>query len=1035
LTARARLLLIVCFFFSGATGLVYEVVWSRYLQLVFGSTTDSIAAVLCIYMAGLGIGAAWLGRFVDRWANPARLYALLEIGVGGFALASPVLFRAVTATYAALQGWLDLPPGPATGLKVLLSAVALGVPTLLMGGTLPALRAALGAQGGRSIGRLYAANTVGAAAGSALAGYVLIEALGLWRTLVCTAAANLAIAALALWIARAASRQVAAPAARRWTTSPTAFYLGAGILLSGALAMLYEIVWTRLLTLVLGPSTYAFSTVLVVFLVGIGVGSAVQARTTHRVRGAAAFATTQLLSASAVALLLLAFEALPALTLYARLLPQLDGPRFLYAQVAFAGILFLPPALLAGYALPLCIASLADDESRAGTDVGDLYLVNTGGAILGSLVTGFALVPLLGTEGTLRLGIGIGALFGACGLFFARGWARAAFPLCGAAVLGFALLAPPWDPNVMDAGVGWGPKPKYETRLEAARILSKSPSRLLFWEEGRNATVSVRRHRAGAHTLYVGGKPDASDAGDMPTQVFSGVLPVLAHPDARRVLVVGMGSGVTADRVLSAAEVEHVDLVEMEEAVVRAGAHFSHVNNDVVDNPRVRLLILDARSHLATTRERYDIIISEPSNPWMAGISTLFSSDYYRLAQERLTEGGLFAQWMQLYSMDAGTLRMLLATFASSFAHAQLWYLTEGDLLLLGSPEPVAFSLAAMRRMIGRSPRLRGELRSLWSAERAEDVFGHYILGDRLLREVVGPSPEVATDDDNPVEFRAARALYRRTGDHLRRLWDIKLRAADLLPPLRDGEVFEASRWLAIARGCPHRRTALAAARRAAALAADDAEVRAVLARRLLEGGRLNEAEEWLEGTGKWEASLRLSLAVARERLDEAEALLTAHPTLRRGRFAALPVEARAKRGDLEGAWAAAREAVARLRSAPRTARRKAAEELVEQITSLAQQTRRWRRAAGLLTRPGWGDAAEYARLRALAGFFDRLGDATQALAAVEKLERFGTLVPGLLEIKERSLWALGDYVAAKKVAAWLAHADHRGRRLLLADP
>ena len=1033
LTARARVLLVVCFFLSGATGLIYEVVWSRYLMLVFGSATDSVAVVLCIYMAGLGIGAAWIGRRVDRGANPTRLYALLEVGVGLFALASPLLFRGVAAAYAAVQGRLDLSPGPSTMLKIGLSVIALFAPTLLMGGTLPALRAALGSQGGRSIGRLYAANTMGAAGGTALAGFVLIEAAGLWRTLLFAALCNLGIALGALALARGRAREPAPPCRREWTLDAAGWYLGVGALLSGALAMLYEIVWTRLLTLVLGPSTYAFSTVLVVFLVGLGLGSALQAKSAAR--GATALAVVQILSAAAVALLIPVFDALPTLTLYARRLPGLSGTHFLWGQVLFAAILFLPPALLAGFSLPLCIASLRTDESRVGADVGDLYLCNTGGAILGSVLTGFLLVPVLGTENTLRLGIATSALFGLAGGLFGRGLLRHGLLAGGLLLVALAVVAPRWDRNVMDCGIGWRGNPRFRTRLDAQRLLRTSPSELLFWEEGKNATVSVRRHAAGNVTLYVGGKPDASDISDMPTQAFIGALPLLARPDTRRALVVGMGSGVTADRIAGVGNVKHVDLVELEEAVVRASVHFRHVNHDVMRNPRVHLHLTDARSFLNATDRRWDLIVSEPSNPWMAGVSALFSRDYYDQARRRLTQGGLFAQWMQLYLLDADTLRLLFATFASSFPHTQVWYLEEGDLLLLGSPTPIRFSLARMRQQVAASSLLTEDLRVWWGVEHIEDIFGRYLLSDGLLREIVGADPVVATDDRNPIEFRAARGLHGQSADHLRRLWDIKLRAGDLVPPLSEGEVSLAARWLAIARGCPHPPTALQAARRAVALAPADPGARTTLVKQLIEANHLDEAERTLPGTGRDEPSLRLTAALARGRLGEVEALLSAHPELARARAEVVMARARMDRGDTAGAYSAIDRALAKLGEEREADRRETARRLVHEVAALAEQTGDWRRGADLLRLPAWGEMARYARSHILAGFHMRLGQDARALAVLAELERFGPLEPGLLEIKRQALHAAGDHRAARAVGAWLAHADGRGEPLRLGSP
>jgi spermidine synthase len=1038
-----RLLLLGCFLLSGATGLVYEVVWSRYLQLVFGSSTDSVAVVLAIYMAGLGAGAAACGRFVDRGANPVRVYAALEAGVAVFALASPPLFAGISWIHASLQGRLDLGPGAATALKALLSMVALGAPTLLMGGTLPALMAALGSERGRSIGRLYAANTVGAAGGAAISGFLLIEALGLWRTLLCAAVANLLIAGLALAVGRrgvAAATPVAAER-RRWLHSPAAAYLATGAALSGALAMFHEIAWSRLLTLVLGPSTYAFSAVLIAYLVGIALGAALHARTAARIRGPAALAATQIASAAVMAALLLAFDAIPLLALYARRLPALQGPQFLHVQVLLAALLLVPPAIVAGYTLPLCIASLAGDGRRTGTDVGDLYLFNTGGAILGSALTGFVLIPAIGSEHTVRLGIVLPAAFALAGAHrAATGARRLALAAAGLGAIAVATIAPRWDRSALDSGAGWR-EPRFRTRLEARAAIRQTPSETLFWEEGRNATVSVRRHPDGTRTLYVSGKADASDRNDMPTQAFLGTLPMLAHPEARRVLIVGLGSGVTAGRVAAFAPLRpdlRIDVVELEEAVVRASEHFADLHGDVLHERGVRLLVMDARGHLAATRERYDLIVSEPSNPWLAGVSTLFSRDHYLAARRRLNPGGVYAQWIQMYSMDAGTLLRLIATFAASFGHVQAWNVGPGDLMLLGAAAPISFSVRDLRAQAERLPWLRADLEAYWRSVRVEDLFGRFLLGDGLVREITASVP-IVTDDRNPIEFRAARALYGTHVDHLLRLWDIKLRAGERLPPIRGEPPAEADLWRAAAIACPHAPTGIAAARRALDLRPDDGEARATLVRRLVGERRFDEAERAIPGSGRVEPDLRLALAVARERWTDVEALLAARPDLDAspppGPALVSVLRARREAGDVEGAWRAAERAVTaitRTRAGGDVDRRDAIPMWTTEIVDLARATHMWRRGAELLEDPRWGKRAEFGRLVARAECLDGAGDARGVLETLDAARRFGPLGAPLLEMRRRALAARGEARAARELAAVLERDAARAAPLWL---
>ena len=632
-------LLAVCFFASGFTGLVYELAWLRRLQLTFGSTTYSVTAILAAFMAGLGFGSYLLGRAVDRrrW-NGVRVYALLELCIGLYAAVSLPLLGVAEGLFAAIQSGLALGHGGATLLKFALAFPVLALPAGLMGGTLPALvrgvlhrRSSLGG----AVGWLYGLNTAGAALGTGLSGFVLIEAIGLWKSVALAGAINISVGALVLallhvWQDRPEGDDADEPSAdadattsdddppadpapsadppepfRRHLKNLPVLFCAASVVLTGALSMLYEVAWTRMLSLTVGSSTYAFTIVLSIFLVGIALGSMLYgalcrlAGPNHTPRP---LTLAWLLFGLAVyaALTLAAIPHLPLLMLWVNQLPGATFTRVMLFQTGMALAVLLVPTLILGAALPLSMAiiSRALGLGAVGRDVGGVYLANTGGTIVGSVLTGFALIPLLGTQTTLVAGLCANIALAAVGLaLFCRGiWRRAVFSSLAVAVALWAVDRPAWPAWVFDHGL------HYQHRLKPAedpvivqRRLRRQPSSLLFFEEGVNATISVRAHND-AVTLFVNGKPDASTKDDMPHQSLLGLVPALAHPKPRTVGLVGWGSGVTAHTLTFFPEIERIDVAEIEPAVLRASEHFSSVNGNAHRHPKVHVVVDDARS-------------------------------------------------------------------------------------------------------------------------------------------------------------------------------------------------------------------------------------------------------------------------------------------------------------------------------------------------------------------------------------------------------------------------------------------------------
>jgi spermidine synthase len=771
-------IIFACFFLSGATGLIYQVVWLRMLGLVFGHTVYAITTVLAAFMGGLALGSYLFARVSARIRNLIGAYGWLEIGIGVSCALIPLLVGVTSALYLSLHRAFGFSYDTFNLAQFALGFVLLLVPTTLMGGTLPVLSQAFVTQGsglGQKVGALYATNTFGAVVGVVLAGYLVLPALGIRLTVAIAAAANLLVGALAIALSR------------RWPLAPTAdtepqvvvrkvagatpafdvarlpalLTVGA-IGLSGAASMIYEVAWTRALALVIGSSTYAFTSMLLAFLVGIAGGSALYSWLWGRRRALlTTFAKLQVGIAAAVIMIVLLFERMPELFLAA--LGRSDSPPFIQVvQFLVSAASLLPSTLLIGATFPCAIAIVAR-PARVGADVGHVYAVNTLGAIAGTLLAGFLLIPTLGVHGSLKLGVGLNLII-AAGLVLAspprrRGWQGVAVVAALAAAVLMLPLLPPWDHRVMASGPAvYGKKYlKEASQHNISEVLRRH--RILFYRDGVSGTISV--HDNGQHLfLRTNGKTDAGTGVDMPTQLMSGHLPMLLHSDPKRVVVIGMGSGITAGSV-ARYPIEHLDIVEIEPAVVEASRFFASEHGNVLADPRVRVVIADARNFLLTTPQRYDVIISEPSNPWVGGLAALFSVEFFTLAREHLQPGGIMLQWVQGYNLYTDDLQMVVRTFRSVFPATTIWNTIEGDFLLIGRVESMPFDLTTVQERFQTNP-------GVW---RAFDRFGirawpgalgYFMLGERDTARFAGPG-RLNTDDLLPLEFSAPRALYADT--------------------------------------------------------------------------------------------------------------------------------------------------------------------------------------------------------------------------------------------------------------------------------
>jgi spermidine synthase len=776
----------VCFLCSGATGLIYEVLWTRILGLVFGHTVFAITTVLAAFMAGLGLGSYLFGGVADRSSRPLRLYGFLEIGIGVYALITPFLFSRAEDIYIPLHRAFGLSFFTFSLLQFLLIFVILLIPTTLMGATLPVLSRffvrSLETLGGQ-VGRLYALNTFGAVLGTYAAGFHLIPTLGVRTTLLLAAIANMGIGALAVVFDRhlhqlgsetsdGKAAAVATPAPDSALTVPASekppavavWLTVVGLGISGAASMMYEVAWTRALALVIGSSTYAFSTMLVTFLTGLALGSYLYSHVAGRLRITPVFFGGLQLGIGLSALLVTPFfDRIPELFL--RVFQISQSPGFMkVVQFFISALAMFIPTLFMGATFPCAIQIVSRAMNRVGRDVGRVYFVNTTGAIAGTMVAGFLLIPVWGLQFTLKLAVSMNLCLAVAILLASRvtGWRQGATIAISLLALGGLYVAPAWDANVMTSGVAIYGR-SYFGRLGKAefRNATATDDHLLYYKDGISATVSV--HRQG-ELLYmrVNGKTDASNAGDMHTQLMSGHLPMFIRPDAKRALVIGMGSGVTAGAV-SLHPVEQIDLIEIEPAVVEAAAFFAKENREVLKNPKARVAIADGRNFLLASDGGYDVIISEPSNPWMRGIGNLFSLDFYELTAQRLAPKGMVCQWIHTYGLFPEDLKMVVKTFRSVFPHTTIWNTTRGDLLLIGSKDPWVLDHANLQAKYGALPGLREDMARV-GLHSPLAILADFVLVEEDAAQYAQHAL-VNTDDLPFLEFSAPDSLYADTVD------------------------------------------------------------------------------------------------------------------------------------------------------------------------------------------------------------------------------------------------------------------------------
>jgi spermidine synthase len=745
-TGSRFLPLLILFFLSGSSALVYQVLWMRLLALVFGVTVHAASTVLAAFMLGLAIGSAVAGRLADRVRRPLVIFAVAEALVAVAALATPLGLDGVEAIYVRLHASIGDWPVVITLVRFLLSCAVLLVPTILMGATLPLVVKSSLARGsilGRQVSLLYACNTAGAVAGTLIAGIWMVPQLGIAASFRVGAALNLIVAVGALLVARfsASSPAVAAdtsqPSPSLEPAIPVSLAVRRLVLLtfavSGFVSFALEIIWFRMLVILLRPTTYAFTVMLATVLAGIAIGSWLSTPLTSRRR-------VNLVGALAVLEVLLALAAAASMfvigqanTVYGSVAPLFTNTSLAYfgPMAVTSMVAIFPAALLMGMAFPIGIALWTSDggDASAGQRIGVIYAVNVAGAVAGSLASGFFLLPEIGSRVSLLLTSGMALVTGLL-LLFQLPKRVPALASGVAAIVAFGL-------------VGWL-TPDPVTELLHSRYPAERP---VFRREDGQATVAILRRMSNfaqtIHRLYINGTHQASDEpGMVAYHRFIGSLPVAVHPDPQKILVIGIGGGATAGAVAAFNSRIPIDIVELSPAVVDAARHFSGINQGLLDRPNIHLRVDDGRNYMLLTPERYDIVMADVILPQHAGAGNLYSAEYYRLMRRVLNNRGIALQWIG--SAGETEYKMIMRTFVSVFPHTTLWH---GGTLMIGSTRPLVLDEAAFLRKQA-SPESKQALDAIGFTSFAA-LLARYNAGPPELKAFLGDG--LTLTDDRPL--------------------------------------------------------------------------------------------------------------------------------------------------------------------------------------------------------------------------------------------------------------------------------------------
>jgi spermidine synthase len=808
------------FFLSGAAGLIYESIWTRYLALLVGHSAYAQILVLTIFLGGMAVGSLLVGRYSERLRNPLILYAVVEAGVGLLGLLFHPTFRAVSAAaYDSIFPALVSSPGAQSAVKWLLAATLILPQSILLGATFPLISAGIlrrwTSRPGSILSWLYASNSLGAAVGVLLAGFYLVSRFDFPGTLTVATALNFAVAIITVALVKGRGKSFArVEQATSERSTVAAFPAGQGVdstrqLLLGAAfgtavaSFAYEIAWIRMLSLVLGSATHSFELMLSAFILGLSLGALAVGRVADRWRD-----PLRALGFIQCAMGALAVATLPLYMASFHWIGDLIGvfPKtssgyvgFTIARYAICLAVMLPATFCAGTTLPLITRILYRNGKESA--IGEVYAANTAGSIVGVQLAGLLLLPILGLKLLLVSGAALDVAIGLILLYVAlpRGAPLRTPTLAKLAIasvlLLFAASRVRFDRQLLSSGV-----------YRFGGLPARGEFTITFYKDGRTSTVTVKREPDGNQILSTNGKPDASVPGDwlgphsarkrgplrddVSTQVLLPLIAMAHAPRATSAAVIGQGSGMTSHMLLGSPTLRQLATIEIEPEMIRASTQFKPVNHRVFGDPRARFVVDDARSYFAGAGHRFDLIVSEPSNPWVSGVAGLFTTEFYARIKGYLAPGGVFAQWMHLYEMNDSLALTMLAAVQQNFSAYDIYLTDDTDIVIIATN---AVSVPAPDWGVTQWPGIAEDLDSVTSL-RAASFAALHLADSKVLWPLVA-SVRANSDFAPALDLGAEKARYLLT--HATGLQELNETSFDIvaalsgrrLPLAEDGEV------------------------------------------------------------------------------------------------------------------------------------------------------------------------------------------------------------------------------------------------------
>ncbi len=788
-------LIYLIFFLSGAAALIYEVLWVRYLSLIFGGSHLAVTTVLSVFMGGLALGSYKIGKKVGNYRKLLRLYGFLELGIAVSALVFVVLMRFYPVIYVPMAQIRDTSPIYLSLLRITFATVALIVPTTLMGGTLPVLSSFMTrrVQGlGSRLSFLYGFNTMGAVVGTAATGFFLLPHYSVSATLMIAVSINVLVGILGIVLQdkaqvvldKAATGERAATDVNMPDTTvaeqpenifPLKLVLW-GIGVSGFCALGYEVLWTRILSIVVGASVYGFTLLLMAFLAGIGLGSAAyglflrifgtrrKESENHSLRSVLVFGIVQVIIGVSALVVTLHIRDLPTHSaflydffhnLHMRIRPFKTRQ---LANFVLAFSFMFVPAFFMGVAFPLAGKIHGQYKKLVGRAVGEILSYNTIGAILGSAVSGFVLIYLLGIQQSLQVIILINIGFGLFVTVSVRGRKQLNWGVSGAVIIAMLILIINPDPwRLWDTkfyAVYQSNHPEMYSSPEKVREAMENND-VLYYGEGVQAIVSSIK--AGEKQYFItNGRVEASNSNEgRQCQYTLGHLPMLLNKNPKKVFVLGTGSGMTLGATSVHPSVEQITLAEIEPKVLGVARTFGIYNHYVLDNPKVKIVFNDGRNFLMTTKEKFDVITADPIHPWFSGAGYLYSAEYFKLAAEHLNPGGIVCQWLPIYELTEENLKSVVKTLSEVFPYVMVW-LTHDDAELIGSNSPIVIDEKDLERRI-KVPEVQQDLEPVKMGS-AEDFLSYFVMGNEGAK-AYSMGGRINTDDNLYLEFSAPHSI------------------------------------------------------------------------------------------------------------------------------------------------------------------------------------------------------------------------------------------------------------------------------------